>query len=183
MAKSHLGVMFALSIDKNLLYQYDWENLWRWITEAEVQSYLTGFGILKEQIRDAIQGLNDEAANWRPLPKDTNSIYAILYHLMGVESHWIRQVIDRETIDRDREAEFRASGHLSEIVDRWGRVDETNGRILGNLSSSQLGESRAVTLRTGVGSHTVRWCILHMISEYAIHLGHIQLTRQLWEQR
>ena len=151
--------------------------------EAEVQGYLTELGILKEQIRDAIQGLNDEAANWRPLPKDTNSIYAILYHLMGVESHWIVQVIDRQTIYRDREAEFRASGHLSEIIDRWEKVGRTSENILSNLSSSQLGESRTLTRTTGVVSYTVRWCILHIIGHYAIHLGHIQLTRQLWEQR
>ena len=44
--------------------------------EAEVQSYLTELGILRKQIQDAAQGLNEEAANWCPLPKDTNSIYA-----------------------------------------------------------------------------------------------------------
>jgi hypothetical protein len=26
----------------------------------------------------------------------------------------------------------------------------------------------------------VRWCILHVIEHYAQHLGHMQLTRQLW---
>ena len=151
--------------------------------EAEVQGYLTEFGILKEQIREAIQNLNDEAVNWRPLPKDTNSIYALLCHLVGSEENWVRQVIGRESIDRDREAEFRASGHISEIVDRWERVSKISENILNNLSSSQLGESRTVTRTTGVFSCNVRWCILHIISHYAIHLGHIQLTRQLWEQR
>ncbi len=151
--------------------------------EAEVQGYLTEFGILKEQIRDAIQGLNDDAANWCPFPKDTNSIYAMLCHLTGAESYWIGHVIGGETVDRDREAEFRASGLLSEIVNRWEGVGSTSERILGNLSSLQLGESKDVTLGTRVGSYTVRWCILHLISHYATHLGHIQLTRQLWEQR
>ncbi len=152
--------------------------------EVEIQGYLTEFGILKKQIRDAIQGLNDEAGNWLPLPKDTNSIYAILCHLAGSENFWVGQVIGGETIDRDREGEFLASGQLSEIIDRWEKVGRKNEKILGNLSSSQLEESRTVTHYTGgVGSHTVRWCILHLLSHYAIHLGHIQLTRQLWEQR
>jgi hypothetical protein len=26
----------------------------------------------------------------------------------------------------------------------------------------------------------VRWCILHVIEHIAQHLGHMQLTRQLW---
>ncbi len=151
--------------------------------EAEVQGYLTEFGILKEQIREAIQNLNDEAVNWCPLPKDTNSIYAMLYHLVGSEEYWVRQVIGGESIDRDRETEFRASGHLSEIINRWKKIGSISENILSNLSSSQLGESRTVTPTTGVVSYTVRWCILHIISHYATHLGHIQLTQQLWEQR
>ncbi len=150
--------------------------------EAEVQGYLSEFGILKKQIREAIQNLSDEAINWCPFP-DTNSIYAILCHLVGSEEYWVRQVIGGESVDRDREAEFRASGHLSEIVDRWEKVGIISENILSNLSSSQLGESRTLTLATGVVSYTVRGRILHIISHYAIHLGHIQLTRQLWEQR
>ena len=151
--------------------------------EAEVQGYLTEFDILKKQIREAIQNLNDEAVNWRPLPKDTNSVYAILRHLVGSEEYWVRQVIGGESIDRDREAEFRASGHLSEIVDRWEKVGSISENILSNLSSTQLEESRTPTLTTGIASYTIRGCILHIISHYAIHLGHIQLTRQLWEQK
>ncbi len=151
--------------------------------ETEVQGYLTEFGILKEQIREVIQNLNDEAVNWSPLPKDTNSIYAMLCHLGGSEEYWIRQVIGGESIDRDRGAEFHTSGHLSKIVDRWEKVGRISENILSNLSSSQLGESRTLTPTTGVVSYTVRWCILHTISHYAIHLGHIQLTQQLWEQR
>ena len=151
--------------------------------EAEVQGYLTELNILRGQIRDAIQSLNYEAANWFPLPKDTNSIYAILCHLVGSENYWVRQMIAGETVDRDREAEFRSSGNLSEIVDRWEDVVRTSESILSKLSSSQLGEARTVTNRPHWGSITVRWCILHLISHYAIHLGHIQLTRQLWEQR
>jgi len=137
--------------------------------EAEVQDYLTKLGVLKEEIRNAIQGLDDNAANWRPLPKDTNSIYAILCHLA-------------ETVNRDREAEFRASGHLSDVLDRWERIGRTSESILSNLSYSQLAESRTVSTIIGVETYTVRHCILHVISHYAIHLGHIQITRQLCEQ-
>jgi len=151
--------------------------------EAEVQSYLTELGILRKQIQDAAQGLNEEAANWRPLPKDTNSIYAILCHLIGSDNFWVRRIIGGETIDRDREAEFRASGHLSEVLIRWEKVSRANERVLSQLNPSQLGETRTVPTRPEWGLVTVRWCILHLISHYAIHLGHIQLTRQLWEQR
>lgn len=29
---------------------------------------------------------------------------------------------------------------------------------------------------------SVSWSLLHVLDHTAIHLGHIQLTRQLWEQ-
>ena len=151
--------------------------------EAEVQGYLTEVGILRGHIRDAIRGLNDEVANWCPLPKETNSIYAILTHLIDGDSFWVRQVIGGEVLRRDRAAAFQASGHLSELVSRWEKAGVEMESTLGKLSRAQLGETRTVPNRPELGTITVRWCILHLISHHAIHLGHIQFTRQLWEQR
>ena len=151
--------------------------------EAEVQGYLTELGILRGQIGDAVRGLNDEAANWRPLSEGTNSIYAILSHLIGVDRYWVWQVICEESVHRDRAAEFQASGRLSEVVSRWGKVATEAESILKKLTLTQLAETRTVPARPEWGAVTVRWCILHLISHHAIHLGHIQLTRQLWDQR
>ena len=66
--------------------------------DTQVQGYLTEFGILRGQIRDAIKGMGDEAANWHPLPQGTNSVYAILSHIIGVDGFWVRQVIIGETV-------------------------------------------------------------------------------------
>ena len=149
--------------------------------EAEIEGYLTELGILRAQIHDAIQGLNDDAANWKPLPKNTNSICAILSHMIGSQRYWVRQVIAGEKIQRDRESEFRASGHLSEIITRWEKESNDTEVILGRLSLAQLAETKTVPIRPE--PITIRWCILHLISHNATHLGHIQITRQLWEQR
>ena len=151
--------------------------------EAEVQGYLTEFGILRGQVRNAIKGINDELANWHPLLKDTNSIYAIMTHLIDGDNFWVQQVIRGEVLRRDREAAFQASGSLSELMSRWEKAGVEMDSILGKLSLAQLGETRTVPARPELRAITVRWCILHLISHHAIHLGHIQLTRQLWEQR
>jgi ankyrin repeat protein len=29
----------------------------------------------------------------------------------------------------------------------------------------------------------VAWCLAHALEHTALHLGHMQITRQLWEQR
>ncbi len=151
--------------------------------EIEVQGYLTEFGILRSQIRDAIKGMTDEAANWHPLPQGTNSVYAILSHIIGVDNFWVRQVIIGETVKRDREAEFAASGNLAELVDCWERAWVDIASVLGKLSNAQLLESRSVPRRPEFARITVQWVVLHLLSHYAIHLGHIQLTAQMWDQR
>lgn len=151
--------------------------------EIEIQGYLTELGILKSQLNDAIRDLTDEAANWRPLPEGTNSIYAILTHLLGAQNDWVRRVINGEALPRDREAEFRATGRLGELARRWERACQETDTILSKLSRPQLAEIRDVPGHPEWGVITVRWCILHVISHLALHLGHIQLTRQMWEQK
>ena len=149
--------------------------------EDEIQGYLTEFGIIRGQIRDALKGLNDAAVNWCPLPESTNSIYAILSHMIGTQSYWVCQVIAGKQIQRDRETELHASGSLAEVLARWEKNSDEIGEILGRLSLAQLAETRiAYTRPEGV---TVRWCILHLMSHNTTHLGHIHITRQLWEQR
>jgi uncharacterized damage-inducible protein DinB len=127
--------------------------------------------------------MGDEAANWRPLPQGTNSVYAILSHIIGVDNFWVRQVIIGETVQRDRDAEFAASGNLVELVDRWERAWVETESMLGKLNSAQLLENRTMPRRPESASITVQWIILHLISQYATHLGHIQLTAQMWDQR
>ncbi|MBI2868979.1 MAG: DUF664 domain-containing protein [Chloroflexi bacterium] len=151
--------------------------------DAETRDYLTELGILKKQIHDTVQDLSDEAANWRPLAESTNSIYALLVHMTGSETYWVRQIINREALPRDREAEFRTSGGLREALGHLETTARANEQILAGLSAPQLGETRDVPVRPELGAVSVRWCVLHVISHYAVHLGHIQLTRQLWEQR
>jgi uncharacterized damage-inducible protein DinB len=151
--------------------------------EAEIQGYLTELGILRGQIRDAIKGLSDEAANWHPFPSGANSIYAILSHLIGVDEFWVKQIIAGQKIQRDRDAEFRSSGSLSELSGRWEQAWKDVEAILAKLNSSQLMESRVSPFRPERGPITVQWVVLHLISHYAIHLGHLQITRQLREKK
>ena len=150
--------------------------------EAEIQGYLTELNILREQIRGAVRELSDEGANWHPLPEATNSIYAILAHLMDVDHFWVFQVIGEKDLKHDRDAVFRAFGNLKELLIRWEKSWVEIETTLGKLTPAQLLESSPSPMPARNETLTIQWIILHLISHYAIHLGHIQLTRQLWEQ-
>lgn len=149
--------------------------------ESEVQSYIDEFNTLRKEIQKELQGLSDEAANWHPLSKDSNSIYSLVRHMAGAQGNWIKRVIAGIPTPRDRDAEFKSAGNLAEAVKSWEGIDKEADEIMGKLNQAQLGETRDVS--GPFGRVTVRWCILHQIGHYATHLGHIQLTRQLWNEQ
>ena len=63
-----------------------------------------------EAMADIVGDLGDDLANTRPGLPGANSAYAILRHCLGVMEFWGGQVVAGRTVERDREAEFRASG-------------------------------------------------------------------------
>jgi hypothetical protein len=65
-----------------------------------------------------VTGLGDERANQRPDLPGANSPYAVLHHCLGVIAYWGGHVVAGRTIERDRDAEFRAHGPVAELVDR-----------------------------------------------------------------
>jgi uncharacterized damage-inducible protein DinB len=147
----------------------------------EVHAYLTDLGELREQVKSLLEGLPQEALDWRPTEGKgelaTNSLAAMVVHLAGSETFWMKEIIGGKKIERDRDAEFVARGlSSSELKAKIGAAAKVTGEVLSTLTEKQLEESRKWKDR----SVNVRWCILHVVEHIAQHLGHIQLTRQLW---
>lgn len=150
----------------------------------EIEGYLSILKDLRGQVKKGIEGLDQEGLDWRPIPGkgdlSTNSLGAIATHLAGSETYWAKEVIGGEPIHRDREAEFVAKGTgVSELQEKLDKAAHATNAVLSSLSPSELDEERKFRDR----KVTVRWGILHVIEHTAIHLGHVQLTRQLWENQ
>jgi hypothetical protein len=62
------------------------------------------FGQVHQQLRGELDGLDDEALNWVPMP-GANSIATIITHLVGSEAETLRCVAGIRC-ERDRDAEF-----------------------------------------------------------------------------
>jgi len=147
----------------------------------EVENYLLVLEHLRGQVRDLLVKFSAESLDWRPLEGTgdlaTNSPAALVTHLAGSENFLIAHVIGRRPIQRDREGEFRTKEvEVAELLRRLSAGTGMAEEILSPLTLAQLEESR----KWLTGSGTVRRCILHAISHYAAHLGHMQLTYQLW---
>ncbi len=148
---------------------------------SEIANYLDRMDGLRKQVRDLISTVPVEALNWRPIEGDddhaTNSLAVMAAHIAGAEHHWFHEVIGRQPATRQRELEFKTvTEDAAGLVEKLTLTAEESRRILTALSAEDLDGSREVEDRTV----PVRWAILHVIDHTALHLGHMQITYQLW---
>ena len=147
----------------------------------EIEGYLTTLKELWDQVKSLLEGLPAEALDWRPTQEEgelaTNSLAAIATHVAGSGTYLIKEVIGRQAVHRDREAEFVARGvNASTLKARLDTAAKVVEEFLCPLTANQMEEDRKYRDHTA----TVRWIILHVIEHTAQHVGHMQLTRQLW---
>ena len=148
---------------------------------ALLEDYIERLGALHTDVERAIRGLPQAALDWVPGP-EMNSVGALVVHLTGAERYWIGDVAGRDPSSRDRAAEFRARG-LGE-VELKQRLDGSLAYVQGLLEGLTLQDLDAVRVSPKDGrEYTVAWCLAHALEHTAIHLGHIQFVRQLWDQQ
>ncbi|HSB91035.1 MAG TPA: DinB family protein [Anaerolineales bacterium] len=147
--------------------------------EAYLEQFLGQLRTLHDGIGKAVDGLPLEAIDWSPGP-EMNSIGVLMVHVAGSEKHWLGDVIAGEETGRDREAEFRSRGRdLASLQAGLDEMLEYARRVVSRLRIEDLAEER--TAYADGRTMPVGLCLLHVMQHTAVHLGHIQLTRQLWE--
>ncbi len=117
-----------------------------------------------EGIRGAISGLGADALNWRPSEEGTNPIAVLAVHAMHCTRSWLAVAMGALLPDRDRDAEFLLT---TEDAFEPGAMRESHFR-----ASSERAE-----MVSGA------WALLHTVEHLREHMGHAQLTRQLWDHR
>lgn len=148
---------------------------------AELENYLQRIEDLRGQVSDLIADLPGEALNWRPIEDAeghvTNSLAALAAHIAGAEHFWVGEVVGGLPPTRDRDAEFGSqSTDASELRRLLERVGAETRAVLSALPEADLNGTREVKGRMV----SVRWSILHVVDHTALHLGHMQITYQLW---
>ncbi len=147
----------------------------------EIEGYI---GIIKElhgEIKKLIDQVPAESLDWKPIEGTgelaTNSMGALVIHMVGTEFNWIKAVIAGQPVSRDRDAEFLAKGlGKGELKSRLDGAMKMAEEILPGLTLEKLEEGR----KRRDQPVNVRWCILHVIEHLGTHIGHMQLTHQLW---
>ncbi len=145
---------------------------------------------LTDQVFATLDGV-DEAIliSWRPdeLGADGNTMMGLATHTVGAGEHWLLQGAGGDTIPRDRLAEFRAEGSVAALRERYDRWLAESDRVLERLDDAAL-ESifrREANPDQGMtaAEFTRAACVIHALEHTALHVGHLQIQRQLLDNR
>jgi uncharacterized damage-inducible protein DinB len=145
------------------------------------EEYLNILQTCYTDILNAVDGLPPTALDWVSGP-EMNSISVLVFHLTGAARYWTRDVALQEPSNRDRDAEFKV--HDVGVDGIKKRLDDNIAyarKALEKLTIQDLEASR-VSPRDGQ-KFTVAWALLHALEHANLHLGHIQMTRQLWLEK
>ncbi len=145
----------------------------------ELEHYAQALQRLHTDAAAVLEHLPAAALNWRPLEGDesTNSLAITLAHMAGSERFWVGEVAGGQPAHRDREAEFHVqAASAEELLALLDQALAVTQAALSRLAPAALDE----TVTTRDRTVTRRWAVLHAIEHLAVHLGHMQLTRQLW---
>jgi len=144
-------------------------------------SYLKSLEALFADFAQSLEGLPREALDWRPAP-DTNSLAVLAVHTAGATRYLLGEVCLGEAPTRDRPAEFVTSGLDSAELGALLQATVAHARAaLGQLGMEDLPRRRPMPGRDM--EVTIAEALLQALAHAGEHLGHAQITRQLWQQR
>jgi hypothetical protein len=124
--------------------------------------------------------LGDEQANRRLDVPGANSPYAVLTHCLGVLKYWAGELVAGRTVERDRAAEFTASGAVAELADRTRFAKQQLRTDLAELQpfAPPRGTPRPGDAELPLG-RTQGGALFHIYEELAQHRGQLEVTRDV----
>jgi hypothetical protein len=124
-----------------------------------------------------VEDLGDELANRRPSFPEANTPYAILTHCLGVMEYWAGATVAGRSIERDRAAEFTASGPVAPLL---ARAAEAQQRLADDLVGLDPWCEPASVHRNPDDpvpySETKGAVLFHVLEELFQHLGQMEIT-------
>lgn len=147
--------------------------------EREVLDYFLEF--YRESLLLKIAGLDAAALCIPAAPPSKLTLLGVVRHLRVVEGYWIKDVLLGEPFEVPYRSPADPGGDFTvepgtadaDVADYLATVAELRGR----LTSWESLDSPAVGRRHGEQVN-LRWILVHLIEEYARHLGHLDLIRE-----
>lgn len=135
---------------------------------------------LFNEMKKAIKGLPLAALDWVP-GDDMNSLGLLVVHTCGATRYWAIAMSAEQPVERSREAEFQSQGNDEATL--VALLDSTLADVRAALETLTLDSLvREVVSEPHRGrSFRVSWSLMHTLEHAAQHVGHAQITRQMWD--
>jgi len=132
------------------------------------------------RLRVAVEPLSQEQIWWRP-NNASNSIGNLVLHLNGNVRQWLVASFNRLEDERDRPAEFSATGDLSatELLARLGQTMDEASKVLAGLTSEEM-------LKTwNIQGYTVSGlaAVYQVVEHFGLHYGQIIYITKMQQGR
>ncbi|MBC8170342.1 MAG: DinB family protein [Anaerolineae bacterium] len=149
--------------------------------EQFFEDYLGRLRDLHDELEAVFTGLPQEALDWVP-GEDMNSLVVLVCHAAGVERFWIGlMALNDGPSERSRDLEFQMKG-LNE-AELKARLAASEAYAREGLERLTLADLATMRLTPRQMAFSVGWSLLQALDHTAMHVGHAQINRQLWEQR
>jgi hypothetical protein len=149
----------------------------------EIETYSNQIRSILERAVASLEGLSEAQINWRPPIEGGNSGYVIVEHTLGNARSFVLGIACGQPLRRDRPTEFRSSGSYDDLAEEAQKLLREIEAALAGLDASELEKRLVPSLELWgegeVSEISVRQAILHVIEHASIHLGQLQITRDL----
>ena len=132
------------------------------------------------RLRKAVETLSDDQIWWRP-NEASNSIANLILHLNGNVWQWLVASFDRLEDQRDRPAEFNATGDLTaaDLLETLGATMEEAAKVLARLTREDLLATWNIQGYTVTGLAA----IYQVVEHFGLHYGQIVYITKMQEGR
>ena len=132
-----------------------------------------------ERYGNVVNALPEDALTWRPGNEETNSVAQLVRHVTAIQNLLLGRALN-ESPEYDHTYALRNDPATKEelhglLTDAKTKKDDQLARLDTMDMSEMLPGGRGPTMR----AHYV----IHTADHGQEHLGHAELTKQLWEQR
>lgn len=130
----------------------------------------------------AIRRLDDRSVNHRPDLPGANSPFVLVTHAMGAFDWWVGHIVCGHPSDRNRAAEFTATGSVADLEVLVATTRQRLRDLLPEIETADRLHGEPELQNPLPGGWTVGAALIHAYEELAQHLGHLEITVDLIEQ-
>ena len=130
-----------------------------------------------------LNGLSPDRLTGSILPSGWSPL-GLLKHLVFVERRWMQWGFEAEQVadpwgDHDPDSEGWLVAPEDSVAELTARLAEIAGRTEAVASQSDLTERARLGGRFSSEPPTLGWILAHLLQEYARHVGHLDVVREL----